>query len=144
MGLLDTVLSSFKSKSVEDLPQVSAYSFGDVLYPYETHYFDIDELHIAYVEKGEGMPILFLHGQGSSINVFTPVLAGFHDHYRVLALDFPGFGKSGKKKICTNRREYNKLLSAFINEVGGESCWIVGHSLGGLISILVAEENPQL
>src|SRR4051794_39850937 len=51
---------------------------------------------ISIVEAGVGEPILCLHGLGGTKASFLPTLSALADSYRVIAMDFPGFGDSSK------------------------------------------------
>ena len=102
---------------------------------------NIDGLNIHYTDEGEGAPILLIHGWGSSIQPWTPILPGFSG-YRVIALDLPGCGKSDilKEVWCLN--DYTNFILKFIKALNIDNPILVGHSHGGRISIkLVADGN---
>src|SRR6185369_15620971 len=60
----------------------------------EPRYETIDGLRIRYVRKGEGAPVLLLHGISSSIYTWKDVLPALAAHHDVIAMDLPGFGDS--------------------------------------------------
>ena len=93
---------------------------------------------------GGGPPLLMVHGiGGAKINwmLLAPLLA---DRFHVEALDLPGFGESplaGRSAALDSQRN---LVVRYIQEVVGSPVVLTGHSMGGLISMLVASARPDL
>lgn len=58
------------------------------------HEMTIKDAHIVAYEKGQGMPVLFLHGSPDSHDMWLPLMAYLADDVRSIALDLPGFGQS--------------------------------------------------
>ena len=101
------------------------------------------EVHyLAYGEKGEGSPIIFLHGIGSwsySWRRLIPILAQEH---RVIAFDATGHGFSDKPfhwKITQLQQELPQVISALCDE----PATIIAQSLGGLVSLASVLDYPQ-
>ena len=98
---------------------------------------EINNLELTWYEgRSEGTPIVFLHGNSLSSEIFSeqfadPLLA---DHYRLIALDLPGHGQSDHSddplKDYSIPGYVNHLL-AFVEKMGLEKAVFVGHSLGG-------------
>lgn len=63
--------------------------------------------------------------------------------YRTYALDFWGFGESGKKRDTYAVQDFVSLVSQFMDHLGIESAPLVGHSMGGTVSLLVAIQYPH-
>ena len=63
-------------------------------FPYEPRFVEILGSQMHYVEKGEGDPILFLHGQPTSSYLWRNVMPHVEGQGRVIAPDNIGFGKS--------------------------------------------------
>ena len=51
---------------------------------------------LSTIEAGTGPPVLAIHGLGGTKGSFLPTVAALADHYRVVAVDLPGFGDSDK------------------------------------------------
>src|SRR5688572_1977516 len=100
---------------------------------------------IHYVEKGEGPPILFIHGLGAHLHHFRHSLFdAFGPGYRLIALDRPGSGYSVRAAGATARLpEQAAVISAFIEALGLEKPLLVGHSLGGAIALATALDHPE-
>ena len=111
----------------------------DALTPrYET----IDGLRVRYVRKGEGPPVVLLHGLASSIYTWkdvVPALAARHD---VVALDLPGFGDSTVPERF-NSEQAVRAVVALMDRLGMARASLVGNSLGGAIAVLIAARTPE-
>src|SRR5688500_18268809 len=59
-------------------------------------FIDVDGVHLHYVDRGSGEPVVLLHGNGSMIQDFVSsgLLEMASQKYRVIAFDHPGFGHS--------------------------------------------------
>lgn len=109
-------------------------------------FIEIDGNRIHYVEEGEGRPILFLHGLGGQLHHFRHTLFGRLDPgYRLIALDRPGSGYSVRARNATGRLpEQAEIVRRFIETLGLERPLVVGHSLGGAITLTLAVEHPEV
>ncbi len=63
--------------------------------------------------------------------------------YRTYALDFWGFGESGKKRESYEVQDFVSLVDQFMDALGIVSAPLVGHSMGGTVSLSVAIRYPQ-
>lgn len=63
--------------------------------------------------------------------------------YRTYALDFWGFGESGKKRETYAVQDFVSLVNQFMEQLGIVQAPLVGHSMGGTVSLLVAMQFPE-
>jgi pimeloyl-ACP methyl ester carboxylesterase len=102
-------------------------------------------VRISYGEKGRGKPLILLHGMGSWSYNWRHSIATLSKHFRVICFDAKGFGFSEKTLF---RREHNGHqvieFQRIIQALCDEPAIIVAESLGGLVALALAEENPQL
>jgi pimeloyl-ACP methyl ester carboxylesterase len=63
--------------------------------------------------------------------------------FRTYALDFWGFGESGKKRSTYHVQDFVTLVDQFMDKLGIASAPLVGHSMGGTVSLLVALKYPE-
>jgi pimeloyl-ACP methyl ester carboxylesterase len=92
---------------------------------------------ISILSAGVGPDVvLCLHGLGGTKASFLPTVAALAGRYRVVAMDFPGFGDSGKPIRAPYDAEWF-ARSAFdtLDELGVRSAHIVGNSMGGRVAI---------
>lgn len=101
-------------------------------------------LAVRVVERGEGDPLVFVHGGGSTAAEWAPLLAELHDH-RCLAVDRPGCG-------ATDRFDYTgidlrthavEFLEGLLDSLELERASFVANSMGGLWSLWLALERPE-
>ncbi|MDR3319050.1 MAG: alpha/beta hydrolase [Clostridiales bacterium] len=103
-----------------------------------------DKGRIYYEIKGEGEPILFLHGWGGSTVSFEGACNALSDSFRCISLDFYGFGRSGEVTGVYGIREYAEGVCALIGAIGAGRVNIVAHSFGGRAAIYIAALHPEL
>lgn len=108
-------------------------------------FVEIDGNCIHYVETGEGRPIVFVHGLGAQLHQFRHTLfSRFGPGYRLIALDRPGSGYSVRARGATGRLpEQAEIVRRFIETLGLERPLVVGHSLGGAVTLTLAVEHPE-
>lgn len=92
-----------------------------------------EQIRIHYLEAGVGEPLLLIHGIGQSLYTWRNVFADLSDNYRVLAVDLPGHGYSGRPvRFAYSMDEMADLLHAFLAEKGIESAHMIGFSTGAV------------
>jgi pimeloyl-ACP methyl ester carboxylesterase len=96
---------------------------------------------IRYVRKGSGPPVLLVHGIASSIYTWKDVLPDLARRHEVVALDLPGFGGSSQPPDLSLARLPAAVIG-LADHLGLERFALVGHSLGGAVSTLVAARQP--
>lgn len=107
--------------------------------------FQYGELPVHYVDRGEGAPILLLHGWMGSAESFAPLMRDLAPYGRIIALDFPGQGGKTPEPPCTyDVGENAKIVRALLKALGIEKAKIVAHSFGGRVSLKLAAESPDL
>lgn len=100
---------------------------------------------IEYAVQGTGHPLLLIHGFGASIGHWRkniPVLADAG--YRVFALDLLGFGNSDKPILDYTVEVWQEQIQAFWQEKIQIPTVFVGNSIGGLLSLMVATDSPEM
>lgn len=95
----------------------------------------IDGLNINYTDIGEGIPVLLLHGWGSSCEVYTGFINTLKNRCRLVALDFPGCGKSDTMAEPWDLQKYCDFVLKFMAAVGLENPIMMGHSHGGRVTL---------
>ncbi|MEP0861816.1 MAG: alpha/beta fold hydrolase [Ignavibacterium sp.] len=119
--------------------------FFNLVYPFETKFIQVDDYRIAYVDEGQSDKIiLFLHGLGSYIPAWKFNIQELKNHFRCIAIDLPGFGKSDKKIHSGSMEFYGDIVLKFIQSIGVAETNLVGHSMGGQIAINCALNFPDL
>ncbi len=106
-------------------------------------YFKSDGNKIFYEIKGEGAPLLFIHGWATTSRVWEGQIDYFSKNYKVICFDLAGFGKSVSSKPIT-LDSLAKDLSRLINYLSLKKVILVGWSLGSLVSLRLALNSARL
>jgi haloalkane dehalogenase len=104
----------------------------------------VEEINISYVEKGEGNPLVFVHGSPTSSFLWRDMIDELSAHGRVIALDLPGFGfsdppKNGDYTISN----YARIFKSFLEVLSIERATLVCHDFGGPIVLTYALRHPE-
>jgi len=102
-----------------------------------------DQGIVHYEVYGRGRPVILLHGWLSSWGLWQETMAYLGRYYRTYALDFWGFGESGKKRDTYAVQDFVSLVDQFMDRLGIAQAPLVGHSMGGTVSLSVAIQFPQ-
>ena len=99
---------------------------------------------IAYLRKGQGPPILLLHGIPSSSYLWRDIIEPLSTSFDVLAPDLLGYGDSDKRldadlSIAAQAR----YMVAFLETLGVHQVAVIGHDIGGGVAQLMAVDEPQ-
>lgn len=114
-------------------------------FPYEPHYVEIEGLRMAYVEHGEGDPILCLHGEPTWSYLYRRMIPILSRKSRVIAPDLIGFGRSDKP-VASNAYTYKshaRWMRAFIAKLDLRNITLVCQDWGGLIGLRVLSQMPE-
>ena len=102
-----------------------------------------DQGTVHYEVHGRGQPVILLHGWLGSWGLWQQTIASLGSSYRTYALDFWGFGESGKKRDSYAIQDFVSLVDQFMEQLGIHRAPLVGHSMGGTVSLSVAIRYPQ-
>ena len=100
---------------------------------------------LHWEERGSGEKrAVLLHGWGCSAELMRPVADALADGMRVLSVDFPGHGESGRPPEPWGVPEYAEALRALLEQLHYLPCAAVAHSFGGRVAIWLASEYPGM
>ena len=102
-----------------------------------------DQGIVHYEVYGRGRPVILLHGWLGSWGLWQETMAYLGRYYRTYALDFWGFGESGKKRETYAVQDFVSLVDQFMDRLGIAEAPLVGHSMGGTVSLSVAIQFPE-
>lgn len=97
----------------------------------------INGININYldVNNDKKNTLVFLHGWGQNIEMMKTIAEPFKDEYRIIIVDFPGFGLSEEPKEAIGVEGYTKILKELLDKLGVEKPILIGHSFGGRVSV---------
>jgi pimeloyl-ACP methyl ester carboxylesterase len=99
-----------------------------------------DELgHVEYAERGSGPTIVFVPGSCSTSAAWRPIIAVLGEQYRCLTTSLLGYGRTVERRTASDPSIDHEAaaVEAVIRRAGGR-VHLVGHSFGGLVSLVVA------
>ena len=96
-----------------------------------------------YVEKGQGEPLILLHGNGEDCGYFKHQIAAFSQRYHVYALDTRGHGKTPRGARPFTIRQFAQDLLEFMEEHRIGKAHLLGFSDGGNIAMVFAIRYPE-
>jgi pimeloyl-ACP methyl ester carboxylesterase len=98
-----------------------------------------------FLEAGEGPPVLLLHGTAidSAELSYGPAMPTLGQGHRVLALDWPGYGRSERPSVNLTIGGYVELLVAFMETQRVERAHVAGFSMGGAVALGLALRAPE-
>jgi pimeloyl-ACP methyl ester carboxylesterase len=109
-------------------------------------FVEVDGVKLHYFDRGQGSPIVLLHGNGAIATDFegSGVIDRLAARHRVIAFDRPGFGYSERprNRIWTPRAQA-ALLARALAQLNVQQPIVVGHSWGTLVALQLAADFPQ-
>lgn len=97
---------------------------------------------INYSIQGEGPTIVFLHGFGLDLRMWTDFIPAFED-FQVICIDLPGFGQSDSIPNISIPL-MAKTIKAVLDQEKIEKSVLIGHSMGGYVSLAFAKKYDYL
>ena len=96
-----------------------------------------------YIEKGEGFPLIMLHGNGEDCSYFEHQMESLAQHFRVIAIDTRSHGQTPRGNAPFTIRQFAQDLLEFMDEHNIEKAHILGFSDGGNIAMVFALAHPE-
>ena len=104
----------------------------------------INSLETNYLERGNGVPFLILHGWGSSSEKWLKEAEIISKNsFKVIIPDLPGFGESDKLTLPWTINDYVKWFEDFTKQLDVQDFYLLGHSFGGALAAKIAVKYPQ-
>lgn len=101
------------------------------------------ETPIHFRTTGSGPWVVLLHGFLESIEIWDGFAAQLEKDFSVLMVDLPGHGRSGVVDEIHSMGLMSECVMAVIGHIGISEFSICGHSMGGYVSLNIAETRPQ-
>jgi len=119
-------------------------SFLDLHYPVDVDWAEVHGMRIAYADLGEGeIPLVLIHGLSGYIPMWKKNIGALAARHRVIAVDLPGYGKSDKPRASYSMSFFAETIRGLLDVLGVPKAVLVGHSMGGQVSMHVALQAPE-
>ncbi|GLS62479.1 alpha/beta fold hydrolase [Methylobacterium oxalidis] len=144
--LLPALLGSGAALGASALYAVSKARGAEQRHPPIGSFLTVDGVRLHYVERGQGEPLVLIHGNGTMIQDF--LVSGIVDElakrYRVIIIDRPGYGYSERPRALWTPRAHATLFQKALQQLGVSQAVVLGHSWGTLVAVALALQAPQL
>jgi pimeloyl-ACP methyl ester carboxylesterase len=98
---------------------------------------------LEYEVRGTGMPVMLVHGFTEDHRIWGPVIQGIENKYRWILPDLPGSGGSEPNQDLPELKDFAGVLDAILASENIQQTVLIGHSMGGYISLAFAEKYPE-
>jgi pimeloyl-ACP methyl ester carboxylesterase len=145
---VQSIQSIYMKNSVDPIAPVIAIAIGILLTTCSTkdeqYITSADGVSIYFQEAGVGKPvILFIHGFSPHSDCWRDQVNYFSKDHQVIALDLPGFGKSGQNRREWSMDSYGDDIESLVSKLNLDDVILVGHSMGGLVALKAATKIPD-
>jgi pimeloyl-ACP methyl ester carboxylesterase len=98
---------------------------------------------LAYIERGQGFPVVLLHGYLETKEVWQDFAGYLATHYRVIIPDIPGHGGSDTLAETHSMELMAQSIQSLLQSLGIEKFTLIGHSMGGYVMLAFAQLFPE-
>ncbi len=106
-------------------------------------FIELNGVRHHYVSKGEGPPVVLLHGLGGSLHAWWGVIECLSIHHHVIALDLRGHGRSDAGSSGYSIQSLAQDVAALLSALELPPVTLVGHSMASLVAQQVALDKPE-
>lgn len=123
---------------------LNSIEYSDLNYGFEVKKIGVRNINIAYIEQGNSDEVLILiHGLGTYAKGWSRNIEALSEHYRVIAVDLPGYGHSDKGYYEYTMDFNAKVLVEMLDQLKIEKATLIGHSMGSQIAITIGLNYPE-
>lgn len=98
---------------------------------------------ISFSDNGKGPALVLLHGFTESSAVWNYFVKKLSTGFRVICIDLPGHGNSDVLSETHSMEQMSEGVLYVLNHLNIEQCVLIGHSMGGYVSLAFAENCPE-
>lgn len=107
------------------------------------NFFEFKGVRFAFEDTGKGPALFFLHGFLENSSMWAGIIDGLPQKYRKITLDLPGHGQSGNIGYIHSMEEMAEVVKALFDHLKLKKITLIGHSMGGYVSLAFAELHPD-
>jgi pimeloyl-ACP methyl ester carboxylesterase len=111
--------------------------------PKDATFLEIEGTRVRYTDRGEGPPVVLLHGFASSLETWVTVAPVLEKKHRVITLDLKGFGWTDRPEGDYSPAAQARLVFGLLDARGVEQAAVVAHSWGSSVALSMALARPD-
>lgn len=111
--------------------------------PKDATFATIRGARVRYVDRGQGPPVVLVHGFASALEAWSGVLPELAKTHRVLALDLKGFGWTDRPEGDYSPQEEARIVFELMTQRGVDKAAVVAHSWGASVALAAALAHPE-
>lgn len=104
---------------------------------------DFKGVNIKLKDEGTGIPVILLHGYLESSEIWQSFSDKLKKKFRIIRIDLPGHGDSGILHKSQTMHMMAETVRFVLDALFIDKCIIIGHSMGGYVSLAFAENYPE-
>lgn len=104
---------------------------------------NVNDIQLAYTRRGQGMPLVLLHGYPLDHHLWDEVVPFLEDTFDVILPDLRGFGESTTVNSFYSMDDFASDVAGLLDQLGIQKASIVGHSMGGYVALAFARLYPE-
>ena len=108
-----------------------------------TYSIKVNGLPIFYQKIGKGEPLVLIHGLAGSMRWWGRNVDSLAEHHCVYLVDLPGFGSMHRAHALFALMKAGSWLLQWMEALGIQKAHLLGHSMGGFISLWIAAHHPE-
>ncbi len=110
--------------------------------PAQGNYAEVNGLNLYYEVRGEGDPLILLHGGLGAIEMFGEIPSRLAEGRQVIAVDLQAHGRTADIDRPLSYETMADDIAVLITELGFEQADVMGYSLGGGVALRTAIQHP--
>ena len=101
------------------------------------------DLSLFYRIAGEGEPVILIHGFAEDSSIWDGMIGGLRNEYKLIVPDLAGSGRSSGNMESVSMESLAEHINMILEKEKIESCYMIGHSMGGYITLAFAERHGE-
>src|SRR5512141_322859 len=99
---------------------------------------NIDGINLAYARRGEGSPLVLIHGYPLDHSIWSEVAPLLEHDFDLIIPDLRGFGQSDVMEADASIMDYASDIAGLLTHLHLHRAYIAGHSMGGYVALAFA------
>ena len=104
---------------------------------------NVDGVKIAYARRGQGAPLVLIHGYPLDHSIWDPLAPFLEHNFDLIIPDLRGFGESEVAQADNSIVDYASDIAGLLTHLRIRKAYIAGHSMGGYVALAFAREYEE-